>query len=226
VARVREEDRSVSMFMPRTASDPGHRLRLVSAAEATDDGRLVRALVEGEAWAATVTWNRYAPMVHRLFSRALGRISECDDLIQDVFLSVFTAIRSLRDPAARRSFVYSCAVRRLRSHLRYRRLRSIVPLFGPDAMPESPTVGADIDGRQVLRRFYSVLDKLAFEDRTAYTLRHLEGLRITEIGAATGVSNATVKRRIARAVEAVAAHAERDPLLAEYLVADGGPDGE
>jgi RNA polymerase sigma-70 factor (ECF subfamily) len=215
------------MFMPSTASAPGPRLRLVSAAEeASDDGGLVRALLEGEAWAATVTWNRYGPMVSRLFTRALGPISDCDDLTQDVFLAVFTAIRSLRDPEALRSFVYTCAVRRLRSYLRVKRLRSIFPLFSPDALPESPIAGADMDGRQVLRRFYRVLDGLAADDRTAYTLRHLEGLSITEIAAATGVSSATVKRRIARAVDAVAAHAERDPLLAEYLVADGEPDGE
>jgi RNA polymerase sigma-70 factor (ECF subfamily) len=213
--------------MPSTASDPGRRLRLVSPAEeGVDDGRLVRALVEGEAWAATATWNRYGPMVSRLFSRALGPISECDDLIQDVFLSVFTAIPSVRDPEAFRSFVYTCAVRRLRSYLRVKRLRSIFPLFSPETLPERPSAGADLDGRQVLHRFYRVLDSLAADDRTAYTLRHLEGLSLTEIAAATGVSIATVKRRITRAVVAVAAGAERDPLLAEYMVADGEPDGE
>jgi RNA polymerase sigma-70 factor (ECF subfamily) len=209
------------------AADPGRRLRLVSAAEdAADDSRLVRALLEGEAWAATATWNRYGPMVSRLFSRALGPISECDDLLQDVFLSVFTAVRSLRDPNALRSFVYTCAVRRLRSHLRVKRLRSIFPLFSPDELPDSPVAGADMDGRQVMRRFYRVLDGLAADDRTAYTLRYLEGLSLTEIGAATGVSIATVKRRVSRAVEAVAARAQEDPLLADYLVSDGEPDGD
>jgi RNA polymerase sigma-70 factor (ECF subfamily) len=189
------------------------------------DAQVVQGLADGHAWAASLAWERYGPMVYRLFSRALGGASECDDLTQDVFLVAFTAIGRLRDPDAFRSFIYACALRRLRSHLRRKRVLSFFPLFSPEQLPDPPVQAADDEGREALARFYRTLEKLDANERTAYVLRHLEGLSLVQVASATGASLATVKRRLARAAERVARYAKEDSVLTRYVVPEGADEG-
>jgi RNA polymerase sigma-70 factor (ECF subfamily) len=199
----------------------------VSAAGLTevDDATLARALVGGEGWAAPLAWRRFATMVRGFFQRALGPAGESDDLTQDVFFSVFAKIRYLREPSALRSFIYSAAVRRLRWHLRTKRIRSVLTLSRSGEVPEGTCAGADSEGRELLARFYRLLDALGTNDRTAYVLRFVEGMSLGEIAKATGASLATVKRRITRACAQMAVLVQADPDLSPYLVASGVTDG-
>jgi RNA polymerase sigma-70 factor (ECF subfamily) len=200
-------------------------LRLVPSAQADelDDASLVRALASREEWAARVAWNRYAPMVYGLLDRALGSSGESEDLTQEVFLRVFAAIHTLRDPAALRSFIYSSALRMLRWHFRAKRVRRLFALSDSGELPDRASPGVDNEARDLLRRFYRLLDELGANERTAFLLRHVEGLTLDEIGALTGASLATVKRRIRRAADRACALAKGDPELAQYL--NGQPAG-
>ncbi|MDP9034936.1 MAG: RNA polymerase sigma factor [Myxococcota bacterium] len=201
-------------------------LRLVSGTPETqpDDSALVLALSNGEEWAASAIWNRYAPMVYGLLDRALGSAGESDDLTQEVFLRVFAAIKKVRDPKALRSFIYSAAIRMLRWHFRSKRVRRVLTLSASGDLPEQAVRGADSEGRQLLERFYRLLDSLSANDRTAFVLRHIEGLSLDEIVAATGVSLATVKRRVRRGSKQAATLARADAELLQYFPY-GAPDG-
>jgi RNA polymerase sigma-70 factor (ECF subfamily) len=200
-------------------------LRLVGKAQPAepDDAALVRALSAGEPWAATATWHRYAPMVYGLLDRALGSAGESDDLTQEVFWRVFAAIRKVRDPNALGSFIYSSALRMLRWHLRSKRIRRLFLLSDSGELPDRASPGVDSEGRELLERFYRLLDTLSANDRTAFTLRHIEELSLEEMVKATGASLATVKRRVRRASQQVATLAKADPELVHYFVREEGP---
>src|SRR5206468_12991911 len=88
-----------------------------------DDTLLVQALKDGQQEAPAVAWNRYAPMVFGICSRALGSEIEAEDLTQDVFSRLFARIGTLRKPSAFRSFVTSFAIRTVKRELRRRRAR-------------------------------------------------------------------------------------------------------
>jgi RNA polymerase sigma-70 factor (ECF subfamily) len=207
------------------ASRPSLRLVARPAESEPDDAELVRALVAREEWAARAVWNRYAPMVYGVIDRALGSSWESEDLTQEVFLRLFDGIGRLRDPSVLRSFIYSAAVRMLRWHLRAKRVRRILLLSHTGDVPEQATAGPDGEGRELLARFYSMLDTLGTDDRTAYVLRHVEGLSLLEIAEVTGASLATVKRRIRRAADRVERFAKRDPDFAAYLCRVSVPEG-
>src|SRR5207244_2962735 len=85
------------------------RLRwVVSAAEAADgtaDVELAHALIAGQPNAPELAWDRYAPLVHRIVSRALGPDAEVEDVTQEIFYRLFARVRTLRKPEALRSFV-------------------------------------------------------------------------------------------------------------------------
>ena len=186
-----------------------------------NDVALVHALWAHEDWAATAVWNRYAPMVYGFLDRALGSSGESEDLTQEVFWRVFAAIRTLREPAALRSFIYSSAIRMLRWHLRSRRVRRIFTLSDSGDLPERASPAADSEGHELLVVFYRLLDALSADDRTAFVLRNVEGFSHEEIVKATGASLATVKRRVRRASQAMAVLAKADPELVHYV---GGSD--
>ena len=203
------------------------------SAASIDDLELADALVAGEAWAATATWNKHAPMVSRFLQRALGPHADVEDLTQEVFVSLFAGARALRHREALRSYIYSIAVRTLRWELRRRRARAIFHLSGFDQLPDHPVPALDAESRQALRRFYAILDRLSVQERTAFVLRHMEGCKLTEVAEALGISLATAKRRLARAGTTVARFVDRDPALAAYvprdasgLVATGSDDDD
>ena len=203
-------------------------LRLVPSprARGADDAELVRGLVAEEDWAVREFWGHYAPLVYGILDRALGSASESEDLTQEVFLGLYSGIKRLRDPSALRSFVVASAVLRLRRHLRWKRVRSFLTLSKTGSVPDLPATGVDGPARELLRKVYGALDRLAVEDRTAFVLRNVEGLTLQEVATYTGASLATAKRRIRRAAEKIEEFARSEPDLAPYLTEGaklGGP---
>ncbi|WP_437328037.1 RNA polymerase sigma factor [Sorangium sp. So ce381] len=181
-----------------------------------DEGEVVRALVTGEPWAAAAVWNKHAPKVFRIAARVLGPGADAEDITQEVFVRVFSKISELRDPDALGSFVFSVTVRILKWELRRRRVRRILQLSDTADLPEHPVEPADSEAREALGRLYAILDTLSADDRTAFVLRHMEGMSLQEIAEAVGVSLATVKRRLGRATERVSSLVESDTTLAAY----------
>lgn len=161
-------------------------------------------------------------MVFRLLERGLGPDGEAEDLTQDVFLSSFAKLPTLRDGEALRSFIYSVALRTLKWELRRRRVRRILHLSDNGQLPDLPVRGTDSEARQLLTHFYALLEQLAVNDRAAFVLRHMEGLKLEEIAERMGVSLATVKRWVGRASRDVSALVEADPELSARLGGRGG----
>src|SRR5215218_6085865 len=70
-----------------------------SPAHAADDGKLARAAQDGDRTAFTVLYERYARMIHGLLLSRVPR-GDVDDLVQDVFLTAWSRLGGLREPAA------------------------------------------------------------------------------------------------------------------------------
>jgi RNA polymerase sigma-70 factor (ECF subfamily) len=189
-----------------------------SARRHTDEAALARAAMEGESAAATLLWSRFSQLVRGLLRRSLGPQRDVEDHVQEVFLRFFGQLRRLRDPAAVRSFLVGITVRVSRSELRRRRIRRWLSLTDDGELPDAPAPARDEAAREALARLYRVLDGVDDEGRLAFVLRHIEGLELTEVAAALGISLATTKRRLARVTARVFAQVERDPILVTYLI--------
>jgi RNA polymerase sigma-70 factor (ECF subfamily) len=179
-----------------------------------DDAAIVALLRGGDSRAPRAVWSRFAPMVHRMLKRAFGPGYEIDDLVQEVFLVLFDRVKTLREPKALRAFVISIAAHTIRRELR-RKAAARWLHFGDAPAPRARD--ADLDSREALGRLYDILGRLGSDDRTAFTLRHLEGLELAEVAQAMDVSLATTKRRLSHAWSRVVSHAQRDAALVDYL---------
>ena len=186
------------------------------------DADLARALMAGEAWATATTWNRFAPTVYGIASRALGRDSEAEDVTQEVFYRLFSRVGTLKNPDAFRSFVVSFAIRIVKWELRRRRARRWIMLSDGDRLPEVAVPDGDAESRQVLRRFYAILDELTARERLVFALRHLESMTLEEIAAVLAISLSTVKRTLTRAGGRVTAWIAADADLRNYFEGNRG----
>ena len=183
------------------------------------DADLARALMGGQAWAPAAAWNRFAPTVYGIANRALGRETDAEDITQEVFYRLFARVHTLKEPAAFRSFVVSFAIRIVKWELRRRRVRRFVHLSDSGDVPDAPVAGDDAESRQVLRRFYALLDQLAPRERLVFSLRHLESMTLEEVAAVMELSLSTVKRSLARAAARVSGWIDGDPDLMAFFEA-------
>ena len=184
-----------------------------------DDADLARALMAGEPWAHAATWNRFAPLVFNMASRSLGSQDEAEDITQEVFYRLFARVKTLCKPESLRSFIVSFAIRILKWDLRW------LALFEPKELPDTPSGEADPEARDILRRFYRILDELGTRERLVFSLRHLESMTFAEIATAMEISLSTVKRAHARAVLDVTRWIASDKDLAGFFEERQGPYG-
>jgi RNA polymerase sigma-70 factor (ECF subfamily) len=160
-------------------------------------------------------------MVLQLAERTLGSKSEAEDIAQEVFYRVCCKTPMLREPEKLRSFVYSFAIRALKSELRRRRVRAWLSFCPPEALDDLSFASPDIEGREALRRLYAFLDRLSARDRLAFSLRYLESMTIDEISSVMDISNATVKRSLTKASSRLSRWIRADPTFSERFVDRG-----
>lgn len=181
------------------------------------DAELAAGLVAGEDWAVSEAWQRFAPMVLTTAERALGSKSDAEDLTQDVFVRALRRVTTLREPASLRSFVYSIALRALKSELRYRRLRSWLLFQSPETLLNVRHSPPDFEARALLRNFHVLLNRLAPRHRLVFQLRHVESMTVEEIATAMDLSVSTVKRSLTHASSRLTRWIDGDPGMTELL---------
>jgi RNA polymerase sigma-70 factor, ECF subfamily len=188
------------------------------------DADLVAAYLrdDGGGWAAEAIWRRHAPLVRRMVARAVGPGVVIEDLVQEAFLRLYRKLPGLRDAGALPAFVVTVTTRVIQTELRARWVRRWLGLSASGELPDSAGSGADLEARAALARFYRLLDGLRPKQRTVFVLRHVEGMELTEVAAATGVSLATVKRWLPLIAGRIQRQACGDPLLARYVTARPG----
>lgn len=181
------------------------------------DAGLVAALRSGRQAAKAALFDRYGRHVQRVLTRVMGPDPDIPDLLQDVFVSALESIDRLEDPSSLRPWLSRIAVYtargRIRRRVRWRFVRSD-PL---DEMVEVEAHLASAEVSEALRATYKALHQLPADERIAFALRFIDGMELTEVANASGVSLATIKRRLAKAQRRFVDLARRDPSLQEWL---------
>jgi RNA polymerase sigma-70 factor (ECF subfamily) len=183
-----------------------------------DDADLVAALRRGDPRARAILVERYAPLVERLVAGALGIDGEIGDVVQDVFVAVFSGLRGLKNAAALRSWIATLAVFTARGRIRRRRRWRWIRFLAPEDVPEVAVVGPQGETREAVLATYRILDTFPADERMAFSMRFISEMQLTEVAAACRISLATVKRRLLRAERRFVEAARADPALAEHLL--------
>jgi RNA polymerase sigma-70 factor (ECF subfamily) len=199
------------MVAPQEASRPG-------PVEVT---ALVARARAGDLAAVQALFRGHLPGVHRLVYRMVGKSSDLDDLVQNVFVEAFRSLGGFRGDALFSTWLSRIAVR-VTMHAVRRRPPPAVPLH------EETELAGDLPGPErtvAAREGLAVLDGLLGEmrpkRRSAFVLHVLEGHPMEEVAAILNTSTAAVKVRVHDARRQIERRIERNPALAEALARGG-----
>ncbi|MEN3612522.1 sigma-70 family RNA polymerase sigma factor [Plantactinospora sp. ZYX-F-223] len=117
-------------------------------ASGVDETNLVVAARAGDPRALDELFAAYLPLVYSIVRRALGELSDVDDVVQDIMLRALRELRALRSPESFRPWLVTIATRQVSTH-RDRR-QADAERTGPLAeVTETPD--ADAEGLALLR---------------------------------------------------------------------------
>ncbi len=188
------------------------------------DQELVERVQAGDKRAFDLLVLKYQRKVERLVARYVRDSGEVDDIVQEAFIKAYRALPSFRGESAFYTWIYRIAINCAKNYLASPG-RRIVPMSELDTEDDEETESferntglhdvatpdAEYATRQIAETVNRAMAALPEDLRTAVTLREIEGLSYEEIAEAMDCPIGTVRSRIFRAREAIAA--ELRPLL-------------
>jgi RNA polymerase sigma-70 factor (ECF subfamily) len=178
----------------------------------------------GDEAAFRALFDRYAPLLTRVFGRRLSGRAEVHDLVQQTFLLLHRARNDFRADGKLRPWLMTIALNTLRRHLRKTMRAREVPLEQPADEGSSAELGEPVAAHDPVvaerrRRLRAALAKLPEAQRVAIELHWLEGLPFPEVAEIVGASTSAIKVRAHRGYERL-----RQLLAEEDVTKPGGSD--
>ncbi len=185
------------------------------------DQKLVERAQGGDQRAFDQLVAKYQRKLGRLLSRFIRDPAEVEDVAQEAFMKAYRALPSFRGDSAFYTWLYRIGINTAKNYLvaQGRRAPTSTEFDSDEAETfESADQLRDINtpeslllSKQIGETVNAAMDALPEELRTAIMLREIEGLSYEEIASMMDCPIGTVRSRIFRAREAVAAKLR--PLL-------------
>ena len=181
------------------------------------DGVLARRAVAGEDAAFAVLMQRHKASLYRFIRRYVGHDDDAFDLLQDSFVSAWTALKRFDPQRPFAAWLRQIALNKCRDHARRRVLRAIVryvsgehddaPAGARWANPE-----AALRGDETLQQLDAAIVSLPVTLREPLILCVFENLSHRETAQLLGVSEKAVETRLYRAKRELATRIDRNQL--------------
>lgn len=185
------------------------------------DQQLVARAQQGDKQAFELLVAKYQRKLLRLISRLVRDPAEAEDVAQDAFIKAYRALPQFRGDSAFYTWLYRIGVNTAKNYLvsQGRRPPSSTEkdneeaetFDDADALRDINTPESILLSKEIATTVNAAMAKLPEELRTAISLREIEGLSYDEISEVMNCPIGTVRSRIFRAREAIAA--ELRPLL-------------
>ncbi|ODS97160.1 MAG: RNA polymerase subunit sigma-24 [Lautropia sp. SCN 69-89] len=165
-----------------------------------EDSLLVQRARDGDQRAFAELVRRHQDRVFRFVLRMTGSRDESMDLTQDTFMKAWQALPGWEPRAQFGTWLIQIARNGALDLLRRRGTLEFVPIEeDAEFVAPQPAPDEQVDLRQRYGLLDTVLRQLPLDHREILLLREVEQLSYTEIAAALGIQEGTVKSRIARA---------------------------
>jgi len=171
----------------------------------------------------------YQKKVFNLALRMIGNADDAADLAQEAFIRIFKAISGFKEQSSFSTWVYRITTNVCLDEIRKRKNRRVISLDEELHMDDGDIKRqVESDGprpdeaaeREELRRIVNeAINSLPVEQRTAITLRDLNGMSYDQIAQILDCPAGTVKSRINRARQALknVLSARRELLYEDYV---------
>ncbi|MHA3903374.1 RNA polymerase sigma factor RpoE [Castellaniella sp. WN] len=179
------------------------------------DLALVERVRRGERHAFDLLVIKYQRKIMRLLSRMIHDPAEVEDVAQEAFIKAYRALPQFRGESAFYTWLYRIALNTARNWqaASFRRPATVSPLENEDGetfdqidgLSDHSTPESLMASRQVAQAVNEAIDELPDDLRVAIVLREIEGMSYEEIASTMQCPIGTVRSRIYRAREAIAA---------------------
>ncbi len=153
---------------------------------------------------------RHSRAIFRLAYRMTGNEQDAEDAVQETFLRAFKQLKNFDGRSAFSTWLYrvctNCTIDAMRVKKRHEQKRvreqedSETDLLSQQPSHD-PTAEQLTHSREITGMLGPALDQLSVMERTAFVMRHYEGMGIEEIGKILEVQPNAAKHSIFRAVQ-------------------------
>jgi len=185
------------------------------------DQQLVERAQRGDKRAFELLVFKYQRKLGRLLSRFVRDPAEVEDVTQEAFIKAYRALPGFRGESAFYTWLYRIGINTEKNYLVAlgRRAPTTTGFDNEEAegfedadqLRDANTPESEMEGKEIAATVNRAMDALPKDLRTAITLREIEGLSYEEIASVMNCPVGTVRSRIFRARDAIAA--ELRPLL-------------
>jgi RNA polymerase sigma-70 factor (ECF subfamily) len=176
---------------------------------AVDDDVLIERVRGGDQAAFEALYERYLPRVYQFVSRRVQNRADTEEIVQEVFVNIFSSIASFRGEAPFAAWVLGLTRRTIANRFKKKR-HPTVPLAGFEE-PETvdltiPTLRREPTphdhyecGERMAQLETTAARELTAEQRTLFEMHHLHHRSINEIALALDKTEDAVKSNLYRA---------------------------
>ena len=172
---------------------------MAAMADQLIDGRVIEACRQGDRAAFQLLFETYKDKVFSIAVYSSGDRSLAEDITQQIFLKLFTAIRQFRGDSEFTTWLYRLVVNACLDEKRRRRkllpLGETVGMRNPSDKRPQEKQYARLEVAEVVR---AAIGELKPKFRLPILLKYIEGLSYEEIASVMGCSKGTVASRLNR----------------------------
>jgi RNA polymerase sigma-70 factor, ECF subfamily len=180
----------------------------------------IKKAQRGDSEAFRVLVERHSRALFRLGFRMTGNESDAEDVVQETLLKAYRQLGSFDGRASFGTWLYRIAANCALDLIRARQRRAEKHYEGKPAGGAAEAPGgewrkdplvllASLDpspdrlamSGQVRERLVEAMNELSVAERTAFVLRHFEGMCIADVGRALGCQTGAAKHSVFRAVQ-------------------------
>lgn len=170
----------------------------------------VRKFLDGEEEAFSAIVKSWEGKVYSLAWRMLGSREDAQDVVQETFLSVFKAIRGLRDPGSFSTWLYQIALNHCRARWRSRAPELYSGDYASDqhgtgdgVLSNIPAAERGAEKLETIDIIRKALAGLSEDHRTAIVLKEYLGLSLEELANVMDCPLSTAKSRLYNGLKGV-----------------------
>lgn len=167
------------------------------------EAEIVSRVLKGEKSLYEIIVRRFNPCLYRVGRSYNYNHEDTRDLMQETFIDAYRSLsqfegRSVFKTWIMRIMMNNCYRKREKSSFKYEMAQDVnedaMPMF---TAPDEGTVRI-IQNRELGRIIENALAKIPFEYRMVFSLREINGLKVSETAVLLGISEANVKVRLNR----------------------------
>ncbi len=126
--------------------------------------------------------------------RFLCSHEDTNDLLQDIFIKIWSALPNFRGASSLYTWIYRIATNEVLNHLRKQRFRALMSMESPSSVLERQIdEDPQFNGDRLQRELHKAIQRLPEKQRIVFSLRYFDEMKYSDMAEITGTSEGALK---------------------------------